>query len=293
MNNKAYTITFEENGINRFLLKVINIGTYDIPQLKFTFGHTISFVDVDVPIINQDKLDESDKITKGLIPCEICEYSYHFDGSFLRKLPTFPVKQKTYLNPYGPKTRITPLDKIIDIMPVFVLEIKDSQTCQPYKQTTKKKSINYKCINNELFNHSSYKVIIYLKNKDFIINQYTTNQFYSDIVGDISSKLEIAIYIQQFTYEKPQPIYSQSWKGYITPANFNAIYPCYPDSKNEICRAFSNNIFDKTFHEILCSVNSNEIIHITKQKKEQLFKLDSMKLPIQIKRILTIAILKT
>ena len=293
MSNKAYTITFEENGINRFLLKIINIGTYNIPQLKFTFGHGISLVDVDIPIINQEELDESDEIAKGLIPCSNCEYSYHFDGSFLRKLPTFPIKEKTYFNPYGQNFHITPLDKIYDYMPIFVLDIKDSLACQPYRQTSKRKSINYTCFNNELFNHNTYKVIIYLKNKNFIINQYTTNKFYSDIIGEISSELEIAIYVQCFAYEQPQPIYSKSWKGYITPKKFNTVNPCSPEAKEEISSGFSNNIFDKRFHEILISAKPNGIIHITKQKFEQLCKLDSIKLPLQIKTLLAIAILKT
>ena len=144
------------------------------------------------------------------------EMSYHKDGSFLNKILDSSMPE--YSNPYGKGERWTATSSIEDFQPILNIAIRRmeiyNKSC-PYP-ILKSKEIAYVCENDDLFEkEGSYGLILYIRNKKFPVNCYTSLKLYSDIIAELNEELDLCIFIQRYHYPAPQPYYSERFKGMI------------------------------------------------------------------------------
>lgn len=220
-----FVFCFSYNGTRKLLANVTNIGTYVNADLKLSFSKRGGIVFGDKGINYDGDIDDKHTFTTNNV-----EFSYHKDGSYLRKLPKNPHPHK-YFNPGGTGMRCEPLNEVKTIICLAIIDVQNYNICDNYLQENKK-SLLVELKEDNLFDGEPFSAIIFVKNKNFIVNKLTCELFYSTYV-DLSSELELGIYIQRIEKKYPEKVYSKALKSYIYTTIGNTISLCN-NSKNII-----------------------------------------------------------
>lgn len=248
MNNK-FVFCFEFSNSNKLLANVINIGTYTNPDIKLSFGKKVGIVFGEAGI-NYDNIEDEHTFTSNNV-----EFSYHNDGSYLRKLPQNPNPYK-YFNPGGQGTRYNPLDEINSILCLAIIEVQNYIICDDYFAGKGSLFVNIK--EDNLLNGEPFKAIIFVKNKLFPINKLSCEIFYSNYV-ELSSKLDLGIYLQRVEKKHSQRIYSKALNSYINTTVGNTISFCKND---ENIIPFVSMVTDKSLFDDARRKGVNDIIYL-------------------------------
>jgi len=234
---KTVSFTFTYLSVQRLLVSITNIGSYENPDLKFCCSHGIGMA--------TGEKGFNYEYSKDNFVVSNIELTYHPDGSFLRKIPSMPINEFKYYNPNGKGCRIRPLNDIKDYEPIAIIDIQNYQICEKYV-SKKNDSLLINLEEELLFNGEPFAVILYLKNKLFIVNKLSCELFYSDYM-DISSNLDIGLFIQRIKAKKSQRVYSHSLKKYINTTTCNTICPCNEEVKKLI--VLPDYVIDKKINE--------------------------------------------
>ena len=175
-----FIFCFNYNGRRKLLANVTNIGTYISADLKLSFSKRGGIAFGEKGINYNSSIDDKHTSTTNNI-----EFTYHKDGSYLRKLPKNPHPYK-YLNPGGTGMRYKPLNDIKTVILLATIDVQNYDICDNYFQENKK-SLLVELKEDNLFNGEPFVAIIFVKNKNFIINKLTCELFYSTYV-DLSGK---------------------------------------------------------------------------------------------------------
>ncbi|WP_165021458.1 hypothetical protein [Dysgonomonas sp. ZJ279] len=248
--NKRFTFHFEYNKVKKLLVNVTNIGTDANPDLKLSFTKKPSITCGDTGIsYNHPNCDQQTFTSNNI------EMTYHKDGSYLRKLPknTPPYK---YYNPFGTGKRFQSLDSVNSFICLATIEVQNYSICDEYVMS--KKTLPIGIIEDNLFNGEPFIAIIYVKNKNFIINKLSCELFYSTYVH-LSPNLDIGIYIQRIERKYPKRIYSEALKSYIYTTIGNTVSFC-DNTKGLI--PFINLVTDTNFHKAILEQNITDVVHI-------------------------------
>ena len=205
MDNRArLNVYFEMEGNFYMLFQVVNVGTKNIPDFKFS-GFSNLYINHKTDNNKEDDKGylTEEEIEKSTIHSYI-EFTYHKDGSFITKNMDFEDKTKRYHNPYGIGVRWTPINDIQDIQPVISVAIRRMEIYHPVKLEEEGEMVhNYICKNTELLERDGqYLVAIYLKEKNKQVACFTTSQGYSDILCNVNDKLDLCILFQRHSYPK-------------------------------------------------------------------------------------------
>lgn len=236
-NRERLNVYFEMEGRNYLLFHVVNIGSKDMPDFKFS-GFSNLYINYSADVDGGDDKGylSEEEIDKSSFHSNI-EFTYHNDGSFLTKNIDYKEKSKRYYNPYGTGVRWTPINDINEIQPVITIAIRRMEIYHSIKiEKGNNKVNNYICKNSELFERQGkYFVVIYLKEKSKPIACFTTAQGYSDILCNINDKLDLCIMLQRHSYPEAKPYYSKDFGGgWITPYLNNSITFCNKDNVSSI-----------------------------------------------------------
>lgn len=247
--NKKFVFCFEFNNSNKLIANIINIGTYTNPDLKLSFGKKIGIAFGEAGI-NYDNIKDGHTFTSNNI-----EFSYHNDGSYLRKLPQNSNSYK-YFNPGGKGTRCTPLDEINSVLCLAIIEVQNYIICDDYLVRKKSLCINIK--EDNLLNGEPFTAIIFVKNKLFPINKLSCEFFYSNYI-ELSSKLDLGIYLQRVDKKCSQRIYSKALNAYINTTVGNTI-SFYKSDENII--PFISMVTDKSLFDEARRKGMTDIIYL-------------------------------
>lgn len=259
-------VYFKMNGRYYRLFNVIQMGKDGVVDLKITdFYNNLAILSKtsnhEKGYLSEDEMNKS-KFVNNL------EFSYHKDGSFLRKIKDG--LEPEYLNPYGKGERWTATNSINDFQPVMNIEIRRMAIYnKSYPQPIlKSKERAYICENNDLFESTgTYIVILYIRNKSLPLNCYTSVQLYSDVIAELNERLDLCIFIQRHNYPDPQPYYSDVFKSMVTPYLTNSIsFSSRESAKDEMKDKFDNTIFDPIFQKFLLLLSGGEFINLSEDK---------------------------
>ncbi len=277
-------VFFEMKGLSYLLFRVVNIGTKDAPDFKFS-----GFSDL---YINY-KSDDNGEDNKGFLTEEEMdkstfhdniEFTYHNDGSFLSKNMDFEEKSKRYHNPYGTGARWTPINEIYGIQPVINIAIRRMDIYHPRRiEEEGEKVHNYICRNSDLFEQKGqYLVAIYLKEKNVPIACFTTAQGYSDILYNINDRLDLCILFQRHGYPKAEPYYTKYFGGiWITPYLNNSITFCNKETSIDEMNDKMKNVFDPAFAEFTRIMGEGHIVNFSEDKLKIIDIVDKIYSPIK------------
>ena len=249
--NKRFVFFFEHDNINRLLANVTNIGSFQRPDIKLSFTKKVGSAFGENGInYDNPKLDKHTFISSNI------EFTYHHDGSFLRKLPKNDPPYK-YFNPSGVGSRQQPLDKVESVVLLSAIEVQNYNLCDDYviNENTKSLGVN----KNTLFNGEPFIAIIYVKNKEFIINRLSCELFYSNFIDNFSQKLDLGIYIQRISKKCPEKIYSNELKRTIYTSVSNTITFC--DNDKGIIPFFPL-VTDRSLHKSILESGATGVINI-------------------------------
>ena len=230
------SFAFLDKETNRFLFRITNIGTYDNPDFKFVFTPKDSGILIDT---------SEKKRTDGCIDHQHCiqwnymEFSYHPDGSFLSKLPKFPIRKYLNKNPDGIGERRCPLKDIKDIEFIASIEIDNYSLCKKFSPIPQE--VHMICQNNSVFNGETFNLLVYIKHRDFDINTFQHPMAISYICRGISETLDIGIYIQKV--ERKSYKYYNEKLGWVYQNDMNRITPIQSCSKSSIFSSLKGLIF--------------------------------------------------
>lgn len=219
-------VYFEMDGRPYLLFHVVNIGTKDTPDFKFSGFSDYVIVNDEPTSLSKDGVMSEDDFAKSFFS-KRSELTYHKDGSMLKKTPDNP-SGKIYTNPHGRDVRWTPPSEVKSIQPVFYICIRRIDTYTPSSLESKDKVVNYVCKNEDLFNEQgTYFVLFFLKKKNINIAQYTTPDSYCDIIFSGCKDIDLCIIIARHSYPKPQPRQSKYFgHAIITPYAMNSYNFC-------------------------------------------------------------------
>ena len=277
-------VYFEMEGLSYLLFRVVNIGTKDAPDFKFS-----GFSDL---YINY-KSDDNGEDNKGFLTEEEMdkstfhdniEFTYHNDGSFLSKNMDFEEKSKRYHNPYGTGVRWIPINEIHGIQPVINIAIRRMDIYHPRRiEEEGEKVHNYICRNSDLFERKGqYLVAIYLKEKNVSMACFTTAQGYSDILSSVNEKLDLCILYQRHSYPEAKPYYSKYFGGgWITPYLNNSITFCNKDTSIDEMNEKMKNVFDPAFAKFTRIMGEGHIVHFSEDKLKIIDIVDKIYSPIK------------
>lgn len=276
-------VYFEVNGLPYLLCHVVNIGTKNTPDLKFS-GFSDFYVNYrlrengedDKGFLTEEEMDKS-TFHKNI------EFTYHKDGSFLTKNIDFEEKSKRHHNPYGTGERWTPINEIHGIQPVISIAIRRMDVYHPtIIEEESEKVHNYICRNSDLFERNGqYLVAVYLKEKGKNIACFTTAQGYSDILCSINDKLDLCMLFQRHAYPKVKPYYSKYFGGrWITPYLNNTICFCNKDTSIDEMNDKMQNVFDPAFSEFIRIMGEGHIVNLSEDKLKIIDIVEKLYLPI-------------
>lgn len=282
-NRERLNVYFEMEGNFYMLFQVVNIGTKEYPDLKFS-GFSNLYINYKT---ESDKDDDkgylTEKETEQSTIHSYIEFTYHKDGSFLSKNLDFKDNSKRYYNPYGTGARWTPINDIQDVQPVISIEIRRMEIYHPVKIEEERDLVhNYICKNSELFESSGqYFVAIYLKKKSKPIACFTTIQGYSDILCNINTKLDLCILFQRHSYPKAKPYYSKNFGGvWVTPYLHNSISFCNKETSIEEMNNKMKNVFDSAFSDYIRIMGEGHIVNLSEEKLKIIDIVDKIYYPI-------------
>lgn len=152
--------------------------------------------------------------------------------------------------------RYKPLNDIKTVILLATIDVQNYDICDNYFQENKK-SLLVELKEDNLFNGEPFVAIIFVKNKNFIINKLTCELFYSTYV-DLSSDLELGIYIQRVEKKHSQKVYSNAFNSFIYTTIRNTISLC--DNSNEII-PFVTFVTNKEIHKTM-KENNIEVLPI-------------------------------
>lgn len=283
-NRERLNVYFEMEGLSYLLFRVVNIGTEDTPDFKFS-----GFSDFYINYRTEDNLDDNkgylteEEMDKSTFHNNI-EFTYHKDGSFLSKNMDFEEKSKRYHNPYGTGARWTPINEIHGIQPVISIAIRRMEIYHPIRvEEESEKNHNYICRNSDLFERKGqYLVAIYLKEKNVPIACFTTAQGYYDIMYSINDKLDLCILFQRHSYPEAKPYYSKYFGGgWITPYLNNSITFCNKDTSIDEMNDKMKNVFDPAFCEFTRILGEGHIVNFSEDKLKIIDIVDKIYSPIK------------
>ncbi len=289
-NRERLNVYFEMEGNFYMLFQVVNIGSKDIPDFKFSgFSNLyICYKSESGKVYDKGFLTEED-IDKLSFHSHI-ELTYHKDGSFLSKNLDFEEMSKRYCNPYGKGVRWTPTSDIQGIQPVISIEIRRMEVYHPIKIEKESDTIhNYICKNTELIQRNGqYFVVIYLKEKSKPIACFTTIEGYSDVICNINDKLDLCILLQRHAYPKAKSYYSNNFgSGWISPYLYNTISFCNKETSVREMNDKMKNIFDPAFSELIRIIGDGHIVYLSEDKLKIIDIIDKVYLPINNDTIMT------
>lgn len=282
-NRERLNVYFEMEGNFYMLFQVVNIGTKNIPDFKFS-GFSNLYINHKTDNNKEDDKGylTEEEIEKSTIHSYI-EFTYHKDGSFLTKNMDFEDKTKRYHNPYGIGVRWTPINDIQDIQPVISVAIRRMEIYHPVKLEEEGEMVhNYICKNTELFERDGqYLVAIYLKEKNKQVACFTTSQSYSDILCNVNDKLDLCILFQRHSYPKAKSYYSKRFGGrWITPYLNNSITFCNKNTSIDELNDKMKNVFDPAFSEFIRIMGEGHIVNLSEDKLEIIDVVDKVYLPV-------------
>ncbi len=283
-NRERLNVYFEMEGLSYLLFRVVNIGTEDDPDFKFS-----GFSDLYINYKSDDNGEENkgflteEEMDKSTFH-ENIEFTYHKDGSFLSKNMDFEEKSKRYHNPYGTGTRWTPINEIQGIQPVITIAIRRMEIYHPTQiEEEREKVHNYICRNSDLFERNGqYFVVIFLKEKRMPIACFTNVQGYSDILCGINEKLDLCILFQRHSYPKAKPYYSKYFGGgWITPYLNNSITFCNKETSIDEMNDKMKNVFDPAFSEFTRIMGEGHVVNFSEDKLKIIDIVDIIYSPIK------------
>lgn len=283
-NRERLNVYFEMDGLSHLLFRVVNIGTKDSPDFKFS-GFSDLYINYkpddnkedDKGFLTEEEMDKS--TFHGNI-----EFTYHNDGSFLSKNMDFQEMSNRYNNPYGTGTRWTPINEIHGIQPVISIAIRRMDIYHPQKVESEKEKVrNYICKNPDLFERSGqYFVVIYLKERNVPMACFTTAQGYSDILININDNLDLCILFQRHSYPKAEPYYTKYFGGvWITPYLNNSITFCNKETSIDEMTVKMKNVFDPAFSEFTKIMGDGHVVHFSESKLKIIDIVDKIYSPIK------------
>lgn len=282
-SRERLNVYFEMEGLPYLLFHVVNIGTKDNPDFKFS-GFSDFYINY--------RSEENGEDDKGFLTEEEMEkstfhnnieFTYHKDGSFLSKNMDFEKKSKRYHNPYGTGERWTPINEIHGIQPVISIAIRRMDIYHPTRiEKESEKVHNYICRNSDLFERNGqYLVAVYLKEKGKTVACFTTEQGYSDILCSINDKLDLCMLFQRHGYPEAKPYYTESFGGvWITPYLNNSITFCNKDTSIDEMNDKMKNVFDPAFSEFIKIMGEGHIVNLSEDKMKIIDIVDRVYSPI-------------
>ena len=227
---------FRDKETNRFLFRITNIGTHEKPDFKFVFTPKESGILIDT---SEKKRKDGCIDMYNCIQWTYMEYSYHPDGSFLCKLPEFPIKKYLYDNPEGVGERRCPLKEIKDVEFIAAVEIDNYSLCKKFLPAPQE--VHMTCQNNSVFNGDTFNLLIYIKHRDFDINTFQHPLAISYVCRGISETLDIGIYIQKVE-RKSYKHYNEKL-GWVYQNNMHRITPIRSCSKELVLSSLRGFVF--------------------------------------------------
>ena len=282
-SRERLNVYFEMEGLPYLLFRVVNIGTKDNPDFKFS-----GFSDFYINYRSEDNGEDDkgflteEEMDKSTFHNNI-EFTYHKDGSFLSKNMDFEEKSKRYHNPYGAGERWTPINEIHGIQPVISIAIRRMDIYHPTRiEEGSEKVHNYICRNSDLFERNGqYLVAIYLKEKRKKVACFTTAQGYSDILCGINDKLDLCMLFQRHGYPEAKPYYTKYFGGvWITPYLNNSITFCNKDTSIDEMNDKMKNVFDPSFSEFVRIMGEGHIVNLSEDKLKIIDIVDKFYSPI-------------
>lgn len=265
MNKRDRLSIFINNSSRSYLLcRVINMGDHTNPDLKFTDISSYGF------FTKNGRYD-------GALPPDVeidyaskqIELSYHKDGSPLYKSPIKGGHTPWRSNYMKPGYRQHLITDCTDILPLIIFKIRNPKIykSQLIESATNKKKV-FICSNDILFNdEQSLFAVIYVRNKIIPLSKVTTNDYYSDILIELTETLDLCIFICRHSYPLPKPYYDNGLKGWITPYPCNSVSFC--DQKalfDELVLKLHNNIFDIGVAYSMDIIGDGKLVHLDEAK---------------------------
>jgi hypothetical protein len=256
-------VYFKRDGRCYKLFNVIQLGKGGVVDLKIT-GFYNHFVTLAKNTLEDKGYHTEEEMEKSRI-VSIAEMSYHKDGSFLHKIKDS--SKPEYINPYGQGERWVPTDVINDFQPILNIAIRRmkifNKSC--IVPTLRSGETAYVCENDDFFDQTStYLLILYIRNKRYTVNCYTSSKLYSDVIIELNKDLDLCIFIQKHSFPAAKPYYSKAFKCMVTPYLYNSINFCNREhAKDEMKEVLGKSVFDSTFHLFLKDLSDNKFFNFS------------------------------
>ena len=265
MNKRERISIFVNNSSRSYLLcRIINIGDSINPDLKFTdvssYGYITSNGRYDGGLTPDVKID---------FATNQIELSYHRDGSPLYKSPIKGGDKPWRSNYMQQGFRQNIITECTTILPLIIFQIRNPKIYKNHliESGTNKKKV-FICYNDILFNdEQSLFAVIYVRNKIIPLSKVTTKDYYSDILAELTEKLDLCVFICRHSYPLPKPYYDNGLKGWITPYPCNTVSFCDQQALfDELVLKLHNNIFDRVFAYFMDIIGDGKLVHLDEEK---------------------------